>query len=61
MIYQWFILDKSTTEIAKDLGMSLQVVQHVLKLYEEIGDMVKDPKAAPGQGTCVFLIHQVLK
>ena len=45
VIYQWFTLDKSTTGIAKDLDMSLWVVQRILKLYEEIGDMVKDPKA----------------
>ena len=44
VIYQWLTLGRSTTEIATDLNMSLRVVQRVLKLYEEIGEVVKDPK-----------------
>ena len=50
VIYQQFTLDKSTTEIEKALNMSLQVVHHVLKMYEEIGDTVKDPKACTRPG-----------
>jgi transposase len=44
VIYQRLTLGKSTTEIAKDLDMSLRIIQRVLKVYEEIGEVVKDPK-----------------
>jgi len=44
VIYQQLTLGRSTPEIAKNLNMLLQVVQCVLKLYEETGEVVKDPK-----------------
>ncbi|KAF8580384.1 hypothetical protein K439DRAFT_1357178 [Ramaria rubella] len=33
-----------TTEIARNLDMLLRVVQQTIKLWNEIGDVVKDPK-----------------
>ena len=45
VIYQRFTLGMSTTEIAKNLDMSLRVVQRVLKLWDEVGEVVRDPKA----------------
>ncbi len=55
VIYQQFTLGKSTTEFAKDLDMSLWVVQCVLKLYEEIGEAVKDPKMHAKRGKAKLL------
>ena len=39
-VYQANTLNKSTTAIAKDLNMPLHVVQHVLKIWNEIGEAV---------------------
>src|SRR6266481_6328366 len=55
VIYQQFTLGKSTTEIAKDLDMLLWVVQRVLKLYEVIGEAVKDPKMHAKRGNAKLL------
>ncbi|KIJ44971.1 hypothetical protein M422DRAFT_80444, partial [Sphaerobolus stellatus SS14] len=40
----------STTEIAKNLSMSLCVIQCTLQLYNEIGSVVKDPKTYAKKG-----------
>ena len=55
VIYQWLTLGRSTTEIAMDLNMSLRVVQCILKLYEEIGEVVKDPKTHAKRGKAKLL------
>ena len=39
VVYQWFTLGKDTAEIAENLNMSKRVVQWVLLLWEEIGDV----------------------
>src|SRR5882672_4906903 len=44
VVHQHYTLSKSTTEIAKDLNISLHIVQHILPIYEEIGAVVKDPR-----------------
>ena len=43
IVYQRFTLGMNTSEIAKNLDMSVRVVQQVLQLWEEIGEVVKDP------------------
>ena len=44
VVYQRFTLGKDTAEIAENLNMSKRVVQRVLLLWEEIGDVVRDPR-----------------
>lgn len=44
VIYQSETLGKSTTQIAIDLDMSLQVVQRVVKTYNEIGEVCRSRK-----------------
>ena len=44
IVYQQFTLGKDTAEIAENLNMSKCVVQRVLLLWEEIGDVVRDPR-----------------
>ena len=44
VIHQRFTLEKTTTAIAIDLNMSLRVVQRTIKLWEDIGDVIKTPK-----------------
>ena len=40
VIYQSLTLGYSTMEIAKNLDMSLHIVQRMLQLWREIGDVV---------------------
>ena len=44
IVYQQFTLGKDTAEIAENLNMSKHVIQWVLLLWEEIGDVVRDPQ-----------------
>jgi len=44
VIHQRFTLQKTTTAIAIDLNMSLCVVQQIIKLWEDIGDVIKTPQ-----------------
>ena len=43
VIYQHNVLGKKTTDIARDLDISLRVVQRTLQVWKEIGDVVWDP------------------
>jgi transposase-like protein len=42
VVYQAFMLEKTTTEISTDLDIPLRVVQRVLKCWREIGEVCKD-------------------
>jgi hypothetical protein len=44
VIWQKFTLQKVTSEIATDLNMSLRVVQRIIKMWREIGDVVASPR-----------------
>jgi transposase len=55
VVYQRYTLGLTTTEISKNLDMSLHVVQCVLKLWDEIGSAVKDPKTYGRQGRACLL------
>ena len=44
IIYQTQILGKSSTQIAIDLNIDLQVVQHVKQTWNKIGDVCRDRK-----------------
>ena len=50
VVYQYCEMDYTTTEIAKNLNMSLRVVQRTLCIWKEIGETIKDPKAYARQG-----------
>ena len=50
IIYQSWVLGKSTSEISVDLDISLRVVQHTIQLWNEIGDVVQDPKEYSQRG-----------
>lgn len=50
IIYQSRVLGKSTSEISVDLDISLRVVQHTIQLWNEIGDVVRDPKEYSRRG-----------
>jgi len=55
VVYQRLTLGLSTMEIAKNLDMSPRVVQQVLQLYQEIGNVIKDSKTYAKQGRCQLL------
>jgi predicted Zn-ribbon and HTH transcriptional regulator len=42
VIYQAYILEKGSTEIARDLNMPLRVVQRVKEMWAEIGEVCRD-------------------
>jgi hypothetical protein len=42
VVYQAFTLGKTTTEISIDLDIPVQVVQCVLKCWQEIGEVCED-------------------
>ena len=44
-----------TVEIARSLDMSVHVVQWVLQLWEEIGEVVKDPRQYAKKGWACLL------
>ena len=44
VLYQHNILGKTTTNIARDLDISLHVVQRTLQVWKEISDVLRDPK-----------------
>ena len=44
VLYQHNILGKTTTDIARDLDISLHVVQRTLQVWKEISDVLRDPK-----------------
>ena len=50
VVYQQFTLGMETVEIARSLDMSVRVVQRVLRLWEEIGEVVKDPRQYAKKG-----------
>lgn len=50
IVYQHKALEKKPAEIANDLDVSLRVVQRVLQLWKEIGDVVRDPKEYKPRG-----------
>ena len=55
IIYQSLTLGYSTMEIAKNLDMSLRVVQRTLQLWREIGDIVQDPQTYARQDRAQLL------
>lgn len=55
VVHQSKILGYSTTQIAENLDMSLRVVQNVLQLYDEVGEVVRDPKTYGRQGRQMIL------
>ncbi|KZT21221.1 hypothetical protein NEOLEDRAFT_1073924, partial [Neolentinus lepideus HHB14362 ss-1] len=44
VVYQWYTLGCKTMQIAIDLDMLLRVVQQTLHCWNEIGDVLVDPK-----------------
>ena len=44
VLYQHNILGKTTTDIARDLDISLHIVQRTLQVWKEIGDVLWDQK-----------------
>ena len=44
VLYQHNILGKTTADIARDLDISLHIVQRTLQVWNEIGDVLQDPK-----------------
>ncbi|KAF8501277.1 hypothetical protein BU17DRAFT_58921, partial [Hysterangium stoloniferum] len=44
VIYQYTILAMKPIEIATNLDMSIRVVHRTLQLWQEIGDVIWDPK-----------------
>ncbi|KAF8510557.1 Homeodomain-like protein [Hysterangium stoloniferum] len=44
VIYQYTILAMKPIEIATNLDMSIRVVHRTLQLWQEIGDVIRDPK-----------------
>ncbi|KAF8572915.1 hypothetical protein K439DRAFT_1625441 [Ramaria rubella] len=56
VVYLCYTLSRPTTVIAKELDMSLCVVQHVLQLYEEIGTVVRNPGLYAKKGRA-HLLH----
>lgn len=55
VVYQQLTLGLSTMEIVKNLDMSPRVVQWILQLYQEIGNVIKDSKTYAKQGQCRLL------
>ncbi|KAF8584401.1 hypothetical protein K439DRAFT_1616702 [Ramaria rubella] len=49
---------KGPQRIARILNTSLQVVQHVLKVYEEIGTVANNPKLYAKQGRARLLTNR---
>ena len=55
VIHQQFTLGMETVDIARSLDMSVQVVQWVLQLWEEIREVVKDPRQHAKKGWACLL------
>ena len=56
--YQAFVLKMKPTEIAISLDMSVRVVQHVLKMWREIGDVCKGRK---GKGRAPLMKNDAVR
>ena len=57
VVYHSKVLWHTTTVIAKNLDMSLCVVQRILSLHEEIGRVARDPESYAKQGRAHLLDH----
>lgn len=44
VIYQYFTLGRKSPQISVELDMPLRVVQRTLQLWNELGDVVQDPR-----------------
>ena len=55
--YHSKVLQHTTMVIAKNLDMSLHVVQCILSLHEEIGWVARDPESYAKQGRAHLLDH----
>ena len=58
VIYQACTLNKGTTQIAIDLDMPLRVVQHIIQMWRELGDVCRDRK---GRGRAPLLAPEATK
>lgn len=50
VIYQSQTLERSTTQIAKDLNIPLRVVQRILSVWREFGQVVRTPDPSQVRG-----------
>ena len=55
IIYQRFSLERKPKEISHELDISLRVVQRTLQLWNEIGEVARDPKEYSKRGRPMVL------
>jgi transposase len=55
VIYQHVKFGLMTVQIAENLDISIRVVQRTLKIWQEIGDVVKDPTTYAKRGKASLL------
>lgn len=58
IIYQVLTLEKTTTQISIDLDIPLRVVQRILKMWREVGEVLKDRK---GMGKAPLMKNDAVK